>query len=60
MGSYKEEVRTFLIHYECDECKNGTLRLIEGLIHRCDSCKKDFELERPHPYLEYKVISFDE
>jgi hypothetical protein len=66
----RQQVNTFLVNYECDECEDGNLEYSEMLLpstwggcisteqpkwkHKCDICLCEKNLETKYPYTSYE------
>ena len=66
----RQQVNTFLINYECDECEAGIMEYAEMLLpstwggnsnneepkwkHLCNSCSAEQTLNTKYPYTTYE------
>ena len=66
MAEQKKEVKTFVVNYECDECKGANMKYTEVIawahppkhIHTCPKCKatRDFTVVYPRSVTEEVVV----
>lgn len=46
-------VSVSLIHAQCEECCHGVMRVKKFLLHKCDHCDYEEELEEQYPKIKY-------